>query len=364
MFDPLAPLPYATAHLPGTGGSVKKEITDFLVEEVPEIQPSGEGEHLFVTLEKRGLDAKTFLDHIASTLHIPRGTIGMAGIKDARAIARQTISVPRQTEDRIKDIETGQISILDVVPHETKLRTGQLVGNRFTCLIRDPDSTAAPPAEAIFSHLQQHGLPNFFGYQRFGRASNTFALGLAIVRQQHDSPYLRNKPNKFVERLAISAVQSAIFNFLLREKMVEGRLYSLVRGQVAQVCDSGTLFWIEDVAREEGRLTKHEIAPTGPIFGAKMRRPLFDLWRAEQQACTVLGIRAEQILSLERYASGARRPYVVFPKDFSLTFVPEGFLLKFVLPPGAYATRLLEEFTRYHPATHAQDSSPQEIEAD
>src|SRR5437868_59051 len=52
--DPLAPLLLVTAELPGIGGRIKVRDEDFEVEEIPAYQPSGQGDFLYLWLEKRG----------------------------------------------------------------------------------------------------------------------------------------------------------------------------------------------------------------------------------------------------------------------------------------------------------------------
>ena len=46
-------LAYFTADLPGIGGVLKERPEDFLVDEVPAYGPSGQGDHLYMIVEKR-----------------------------------------------------------------------------------------------------------------------------------------------------------------------------------------------------------------------------------------------------------------------------------------------------------------------
>jgi tRNA pseudouridine13 synthase len=86
-------LPYLTADLPGIGGQLKAEPEDFFVEEIPLYLPSGEGQHVYVEIEKRDLSTFAAIKMIARALNISPGRIGYAGLKDARAITRQTLSI-------------------------------------------------------------------------------------------------------------------------------------------------------------------------------------------------------------------------------------------------------------------------------
>src|SRR5438445_8694570 len=88
-FDPLAPVPFLTADLPGIGGRIKETPEDFEVEEIPAYEPSGAGEHLFLWIEKRGMGAEYFVRQVARRLQIATTDVGTAGLKDRQAVTRQ-----------------------------------------------------------------------------------------------------------------------------------------------------------------------------------------------------------------------------------------------------------------------------------
>ena len=80
--------------LPGICGVIKQQPEDFEVEEIAAYEPSGEGEHLFLWIEKRDTSSEQMTWRIARTLGLSPAAIGVAGIKDRRAVTRQYISVP------------------------------------------------------------------------------------------------------------------------------------------------------------------------------------------------------------------------------------------------------------------------------
>ena len=86
-------IPYLTAALPGVGGVIRTEIEDFIVEEVPAYAPCGEGEHTFFSVEKRDVSTMVLIRQLAQALGVSEREISSAGLKDARAVARQTLSV-------------------------------------------------------------------------------------------------------------------------------------------------------------------------------------------------------------------------------------------------------------------------------
>src|SRR5438034_5932904 len=93
-FDPLQPVPLLTADLPGIGGHIKHVPEDFEVEEIPAYAPSGMGDFLYLWIEKRDMGAEYFTRQIARRLDIRAGDVGVAGMKDRRAVTRQMVSVP------------------------------------------------------------------------------------------------------------------------------------------------------------------------------------------------------------------------------------------------------------------------------
>src|SRR5262245_63181698 len=96
-FDPRTP-PLATGDLPGVGGRLKTVPEDFEVEEVPAYLPSGQGEFLYLWVEKRDLGAEFFVRQVARRLDLGSDEVGTAGLKDRRAVTRQMVSVPVRAE--------------------------------------------------------------------------------------------------------------------------------------------------------------------------------------------------------------------------------------------------------------------------
>src|SRR5882724_6046731 len=136
MTDSLTPLLF-TPDLPGVGGRIKAAPEDFEVEEIPAYEPSGQGDHLFLWVEKRDVGAEYFTRQVAKRLDLPPGEVGAAGLKDRRAVTRQWVSVPATAESRLTALDGDGITLLRTSRHANKLRPGHLRGNRFRVLIRD-----------------------------------------------------------------------------------------------------------------------------------------------------------------------------------------------------------------------------------
>src|SRR5947209_15208309 len=136
-FDPLAAPPLLTASLPGVGGRIKTQPEDFEVEEVPAYEPCGQGEHLYLWVEKRGMGAEYFARQVAQRLGLRPGDVGTAGMKDRHAVTRQWVSVPAAVEPLLPQLDGDGVRLLRVNRHTNKLKPGHLRGNRFRVLIRD-----------------------------------------------------------------------------------------------------------------------------------------------------------------------------------------------------------------------------------
>ena len=339
-------LPLLTDDLPGIGGRIKQFPLDFEVEEIPAYQPSGQGEHLFLWIEKRDTAAEQLTRHLSRVLGISTRDIGVAGLKDRQAVTRQFVSVPASCEDELSAVETGDIRLLESARHENKLRTGHLQGNRFSLLVRETAGDAYQRAQLIGERISRRGFPNFYGSQRFGVENETLRMGADLLTGKRTPGDFSRSRSRFLLRLALSAVQSDLFNRALAERMSDGLLHRVLAGDVMQVVASGGKFLVEDTRTEQRRFDERQIVTTGPMFGIKMRRPVGDVLQREIRLLEQSGFGLSDFRRFKRLVPGTRRPYLIWPAEFSISEETEGIRFRFVLPRGAYATVLLREFLK------------------
>lgn len=348
--DLTAPPPLLTADLPGIGGRIKQVPEDFEVEEVPAYAPSGEGDYLYLWIEKRDMGAEYFARQVARRLGIAPGEVGTAGLKDRHAVTRQMVSVPAAVADRLAALEGEGIRVLRVERHGNKLKPGHLRGNRFRILIRDPVSTAADLLPPLLERLQREGLPNFYGAQRFGRGGETLQQGLALLRGEPPprsaSGRAPNLRSPFLRRLTLSAVQSALFNECLARRMADGLFRRVLAGDVMAKWPFGGLFVAEDVAREQERFEARETVHTGPIFGRKTFAAAADESVREEAVLADAGLARAAFARFGKLLQGTRRHNLVYVTDLRADWEPEGARLSFSLPAGTYATVLLREIMK------------------
>lgn len=342
----LGPPPLTTDPLPGLGGVIKTEPEDFDVEEIPAYQPSGSGDFLYLWVEKRGIGAEYFVRELARRLDIPTGEVGTAGLKDRHAVTRQMVSVPVSAEPRLSQVDSEGVRVLSVSRHANKLKPGHLHGNRFTVLIRNPDPAAAERLPPLLDRLRAQGVPNFYGPQRFGRDGETLRLGAVLLGVEPPEPGRKPPRNPFLRKLALSAVQSAVFNAYLARRINDGLMRTVIPGDVMAKWPFGGMFRAEDVAAEQARFDRREIVTAGPIFGRKTFPSAGEAARRETEILAAFGLTIEHFGKFGKLLMGTRRHNLVYADDLTGGLEPEGVRLRFALPAGSYATVLLRELTK------------------
>lgn len=344
--------PLLTADLPALGGRIKTVPEDFEVEEIPAYQPSGQGDFLYLWLEKTDMGAEYFQRQIARRLEIAVGEVGTAGLKDRRAVTRQLVSVPAAVEPRLPRLEGEGLRLLQVGRHGNKLRPGHLHGNRFRLLIRNLDPTVA--VAEVWPQYQErlcrHGLPNYYGSQRFGHDGETLLLGLALLRGQRSlstsSGRTLRARSPFLRKLALSAAQSALFNCYLAQRCQDGLLRRVLPGDVLAKIPFGGLFVAEDLAREQQRFDAGETVTAGPIFGRKTFPAAQQAADREAALLTQCSLTPESFAGFGKLLQGTRRHNLIYLQDLAAELEPEGLRLSFTLPAGSYATILLRELLK------------------
>ena len=324
---------------------------EFAVDEIPLYAPSGEGGHTFVRVEKRDATTEQVAGALARAAGVAAGEVGYAGRKDRRAVARQWLSVPALDPERALALELPGARVLEAARHPHKLRTGQLRANAFAVAVRGVDAAAAARARERLAEIERLGLPNRFGVQRFGREGDNAERGRALLEGR-----LRLRDRR-AARFLVSALQAAVFNEVLARRPLP--LDCVEAGDVAQVVASGGLFVVEDEAREAPRAAAFEISATGPIFGsARQRGPAGAPAARERAALDGFGMAACKPPPGLRLR-GTRRPLRVPVRAAVAEHGGDTLWLRFELPPGSYATVLIEELVGpFEEAAGPDDAAP------
>ncbi|WP_435104730.1 tRNA pseudouridine(13) synthase TruD [Arhodomonas sp. AD133] len=336
-FRPVAPLP-AHGELLGSA-VVKVHPEDFQVAEVPKVLPEGSGEHILLEIRKSGLTTGEAVRQLAAHLGVAPRAVSHAGLKDRQGVTSQWLSVHDpggQGVPRAGAIDTG-LEILRAGRHGRKLRTGALAGNRFRLRLRAVDA----PRDAVDRRLARmawHGVPNYFGSQRFGRAGANLDKALAWHRGEMA---VRRRD---VQGLLLSAARSEVFNRVLRRRVEAGTWNRAIPGDWMVLDGRGSVFAASDEApaRLSRRLSVQAIHPTGPMPGVGDAL-VSDRARAIEQA--VMDECHELVALLtRRRVKVQRRALRLRVADLAWRWPARGVLeLAFRLPPGAYATTVVAE---------------------
>jgi tRNA pseudouridine13 synthase len=312
----------------------------FFVEEIPAYLPAGEGEHVYLWIEKRNLTTLEAVDKLARVLGVEAREVGYAGMKDRRATTRQWLSLHGVVPERAREAIVEGLRVLATVRHKNKLRVGHLHGNRFEILLTDVAAGEGAKISGALAELASKGVPNRFGHQRFGSAGDNVEVGLAVLRRT------RREPDSRRRKLLLSAVQSAVFNRVLDLRAQESGLLTVVGGDILEKADSGGQFASTDIAADQARVDAGEVVPTAPLPGGRTRTPEpGSAARAlEDRALAELGIGPDDLGQVGRSLPGTRRPVVVKVTlgDSPVTEEAGGLRVRFSLPPGSYATVVLE----------------------
>lgn len=362
------PARYVTADLAGIGGFIKERAEDFLVDEQPLYQPSGDGEHVYLFVQKRGLSTLEMVDVIAGHFKVPRGAVGFAGMKDKKAITRQVVSVhvPGKKPESFPMLEHERIEILWTDLHANKLRPGHLKGNRFSIRVRGVEATAVLRAKRVIDALEVRGVANRYGEQRFGMIERNHIVGAKMIagddegavramlgpsarfpevnaearaafeagkfaeaetlmpisaraekhvlRQLAKGKSARQAIGSLDERVRkffVSAAQSAVFNAVLDARIGDGTWDRLIEGDVAMKLPTLAPF---DVTREElavdgeeslaARLARFEVSASGPMWGVSMRRASGRVAEIEEAALVGIGLDPAKIEAFAKRSPG------------------------------------------------------------
>jgi len=402
-------LPFITADLPGVGGTIKDRPEDFIVEEIPLYECSGAGTHIYALIEKRGLATLDALLKISKALGIARRNIGYAGLKDARAVTRQWISIEHIDPDRLTHLQLAGIEVCQIKRHANKIKMGHLAGNRFVIRIRNlevPAEQAEKRTAEAMEILARRGAPNYFGPQRFGSRMDNQLLGDSIIHRNaerfidiflgrpdpveqsiiyaarslyeqgkypeahqawpkhyHDQRralrvLMKNPENKAHafnvidknhKRFFVSAFQSELFNQVVSARMPD--IDKLLLGDMAYKHDNGACFRVEDPEAEQPRSDAFEISPTGPLYGYRTTEATGPAGEIETSVLAPTQLEREDFRRMSYYrVKGTRRPLRFQPKNIDIRQGADDhgpyLQLEFALNPGCYATTLIREITK------------------
>ena len=312
----------------GASAVLKRFNEDFVVTELPLQLPGGEGEHVWVEVEKNGANTGFVAQQLAAAAGVQERDVGYAGLKDRYAVARQWFSLylPKGEAPDLLALQHPEFKVLGQSRHVKKLRPGDLQGNRFVITLREVAGDRAA-IEANLQAVATQGVPNYFGAQRFGFDGGNVEQGRAMLAREIR---VRNPKKK---GLYLSAVRSFVFNEVLALRIQQGLWGHTLPG---------------DVLDAAGR-------PTGPLWGRGRvsttdQAQALETGVAERHAALCDGM---EHAGLEQ----ERRALVSCPADMSWHWPQaDQLVIGFSLPAGHYATSVLDEILQTtEPDRHGEE---------
>ena len=323
--------------LPTIPGRLKSRPEDFRVDEILGRTAAGQGDFLWVDVEKTGLSMEQLFRILADGLGLNTADVSHAGLKDRHAVTRQTLSLPARVEGLLEGFEHDGVRIHGWVRHPAPLHVGQLKGNRFGILLRGKNQDRLEDARAWVGRLQALGAPNGFGKQRFGVELETLRLGLAMIREELSVSQM----GRMKRRLTISAVQSHLFNLYVIRRMEMGILRTVIEGDLCQRKGKSKYFPAHDPAETQAAYDRGHLRITGPLFGAMQGRAAGRAGHLELEVLEAAGLSMQHLQRYHSIQRGGRRALVVAPRDMTVEEDPHGLRFSFFLPKGSYATEVL-----------------------
>ncbi len=186
----------------GIGGKIRGAAEDFQVEEVlvdgskAQVNPSEEKRalgaslerqrHLLCVMVKRNWDTFIASKKVAYQLGLGQNSIQIAGIKDAKAVTAQYVSIENLTMEDVAKIDVTGVSLRPLGYLRNPLSVFYLLGNSFTIKIsgitQDLNQVTKTVNQTIMEVNELDGIPNFYGHQRFGTTRPiTHLVGKAIL---------------------------------------------------------------------------------------------------------------------------------------------------------------------------------------
>lgn len=333
------------AHGPACGTALLKACAeDFQVDEVLDIPLAGEGEHLWLWVEKRGLNTEDAARRIARAAGVPLRMISYAGLKDRQALTRQWFSLhlPGRADPDLSAVESPALGILKITRHKRKLQRGAHSANGFTLRL----TQLSADRQALEQRLQQilaQGIPNYYGLQRFGHNGGN------VLEARRFAASKALPPQRNIRSRLLSAARSYLFNRLLAERVAGGTWSQALPGDLLAFTDSRSFFLAGEAECGDARLAALDLHPTGPLWGAGES---IAAGLEQQFEKSLAAAEAELVEWLAEAGMSHERRILRLPIGGLTWHYPEPDILQleFVLPAGCFATVLVRELVDLLPA--------------
>lgn len=353
----------------------KAYATDFVVNEILPLAFTGEGEHLWLHIEKLGMNTAYLAKLLSEWAEIPLRDVGYSGLKDRHALTTQWFSLrlPKKQlpESEFAPVDIGaneSVTILAQQWHNKKLNRGTHRANQFIITLRDiqfadTETTSSNKSdkdtvEQHLAHISTTGVPNYFGPQRFGRNGNNVREALALFARP--VPESRPNPKKSKRKQApreqnsmeLSAARSLIFNEILAARVRDGSWNTGLAGEVFNLNGSGSIFASEVMDDTlQARLASGDIHPTAVLWGVDNDKVSGAAAAIENNIVQKSPLLSQLAAGLEKRDIKAQRRALRLPiEELSWEWQDADdelrLVLSFTLTTGSFATSVLSSLVQ------------------
>ncbi len=330
---------FPTLNTINASGTIRNQAADFRVTEINDIELSGNGEHLWLFIEKIDSNTNWVAKQLSNVCQVPQRQVGYAGLKDRHAITQQwfSIQLPKVTDcEKIQAALADEITILKHGKHNKKIKTGQLDSNQFEIVIRDIDGDKQN-IENNIANVIENGVPNYFGPQRFGHDMNNIQkvtdwfAGTIKVKSRN------------LKSILISTARSHIFNLILAQRIQNQQWDLCLKGDILQLNNSKSWFPACDATAKEikKRLAEFDLHLTAAMWGEDPAQTTDGAAELEKTIAESFPIYKQ---GFEKFKlKQDRRSMRIVPLDFHHKWLGNDLKLNFKLLPGSYATGIIRE---------------------
>lgn len=332
--------------------ALKTTPSDFVVREILPDPTEEDGEHVWLYIQKIGVNTAYLANMLAKTLRLKRVDVGYSGLKDRHAVCCQWFSVRAKNVDLAKleanltrQLKAGESArVLQSVRQAKKLKKGVHKNNRFAIVLRKVQGDKDAIDDAL-TGVAKNGFPNFFGVQRFGRNRQNLKKA-ALFLQKLPDRRCRQKLSAS-DALLVSAARSLLFNQILALRLQDGVWDTPLDGDVFALDNARSRFVAKIDDDLKRRAASGQIHPTAPLFGAPS--PLGAAGEALEYERRVFDDPKNRLWTegLARLSVDAdRRPLRAMARNLTWQWTDAATLsLDFVLPTGSFATALIDRLT-------------------
>lgn len=323
---------------PTCQGRIKAQPEHFVVKENLGFDFTGQGEHFMVKIRKTGENTKYVVNELAKACGVKSRDVSWAGLKDRHAVTEQWLSVhlPGKPDPDLTLFVAQHpgVEVLETTRHDKKLRPGDLMGNWFQLRLLELDRPDELSAKLAL--IKRHGVPNYYGEQRFGHHGNN------VVKARswgNDEFRVRDKSKR---SFYLSAARSWLFNMVLSTRIEQGNVHSLMLGDCLQNRGEDNCFLAETMSPElQTCIDDGRVDITAPLVGdnalpTQADAEAFELAVIEQEPLLLKLIRDNRMRH-------ERRPLLLKPQEMEWQFEGNEAVLVFALPAGCFATSVVRE---------------------